>query len=675
MTAASMQMLTEFGPEPCERLWRGLGNGPLSQPETSKVLDKTAALQPHPDRRDSPHGLNADEHEHSEPSRLGIQVGNYRICEKLGAGGFGNVYRGLDEMLGREVALKLLRPELTSDPTFVERFRREAQILAKLDFPNIAGVYALLERGDALYMVMEYIRGKPLDRVIRQLGAMPVQQALRVFQQVLQGIAYAHRNGIVHRDIKPANIMLAADGRVKILDFGIAHVLGSAHLTLTGQIGGTVAYMSPEQILGEEVDSRADIYSLGVVLYMLLTGHQPFAGKSNYELMKSQIECSPPPLCAFGAAVPTHLEAALMRALQKRPCDRFQSAEEFSRAVGQGTGESIVCKSEDEVPARAPRNTVGDAQAASDREQVQRCSPQEPAVEAPVDHEQTKLAPVGPRSTPPHGPDGEPPESLLAALVRLVRAHAGSRLLPVTLCALSVSIGGLVTLSPPVNHDASVTPAVNAAPVVSTDPQSPRRAAGEVVQSSLPAGALRDAAGAPGARDMAHASPVKEPLKTLLTILPLRPDQQEAAGTGTASYPAEEALSPARRYVFERGEVIDLLVIPNQDAYIYCYLQDENRKIRRFYPNRFSTRALVKAAAPLRIPGTMGFQIVANEVGASESVACFATARNVSAALPNVVLGKDFDELPVSSLAEVRGAFGKAAGQALVEAHLEVEVR
>ena len=226
---------------------------------------------------------------------IGHLVGNYKVTDKIGEGGMGSVFRGIDIMLEREVAIKMLRPELSRQPHVVERFRSEAVTLAKLNHPNIATLYSFLRQGEDFFMVMEFVRGETLDSLIGRSGAMPWERAVGLFSQALEGIDHAHKMGIVHRDIKPANMTLTETGSIKVMDFGIARVLGTDRLTKTGHLIGTVEYMSPEQVRGEETDARSDIYSLGILLYEMLTGRVPFNSSSEYELMRSHIEDAPKP--------------------------------------------------------------------------------------------------------------------------------------------------------------------------------------------------------------------------------------------------------------------------------------------------------------------------------------------------------------------------------------------
>ncbi|MES1240357.1 MAG: serine/threonine-protein kinase [Acidobacteriota bacterium] len=277
-----------------------------------------------------------------------VLANSYRIVEKVGEGGMGSVYRAVDLMLERDVAIKAIKPELAREPEMVERFRAEARTLARVSHPAIAGVYSFFQddsqnKGD-LFLAMEYVRGRSLSKVLEAEGALPWDRAVRLLGLALDGIGEAHRAGIIHRDLKPDNLMITEAGTVKVTDFGIARMAGSGHLTRTGLMVGTLRYMAPEQIQGEEADARSDIYSLGAVLFQMLTGRPAFEGKSDYAILKAQIEDmpSPPSTAAPGPGIPEWLDRAVLRALAKKPADRFQSVEALKRFLDTRGAEEIV---------------------------------------------------------------------------------------------------------------------------------------------------------------------------------------------------------------------------------------------------------------------------------------------------------------------------------------------
>jgi serine/threonine-protein kinase len=254
--------------------------------------------------------------------------GRYRIQRKLGAGGMADVYLAEDQELGRRIAIKILNGRHANDDQFIERFRREAKNAAALNHPNIVSIYDRGEAEDTYYIAMEYLDGRTLKELIVGRGAAPINVAIEYARQILSALRFAHRHGIVHRDIKPHNVLVDGEGRVKVTDFGIARA-GTSQMTEAGSIVGTAQYLSPEQARGGEVDPRSDLYSLGVVLYELLTGKTPFDGETPVEIAMKHLSTTPKPPSKLRPDVPRELDMVVMRALAKNPDDRYQSADEM----------------------------------------------------------------------------------------------------------------------------------------------------------------------------------------------------------------------------------------------------------------------------------------------------------------------------------------------------------
>ena len=263
-------------------------------------------------------------------SQSRIFSGRYEITHLIARGGMAQVYRAHDNLLDREVALKVLFPELSVDQTFVERFRREAQSAARLSHPNIVPVFDWGEDHGTYFIVMEYVDGRPLSQVIKDLGTVPPKRAAVIAANVAAGLAYAHRRGMVHRDVKPGNVLITDDGSVRVTDFGIARAVNTEDdLTQAGSVMGTATYFSPEQAEGKAVDGRSDIYSLGVVLFEMLLGRPPFQGDSPVAVASMHVRNSVPLPRDLMVGIPEAIEAITMKALAKDPALRYQDAEEM----------------------------------------------------------------------------------------------------------------------------------------------------------------------------------------------------------------------------------------------------------------------------------------------------------------------------------------------------------
>jgi serine/threonine-protein kinase len=255
--------------------------------------------------------------------------GRYRMESLLGQGGMAQVYKGTDTVLGRPVAIKILAAQYAKDQSFVDRFRREAQSAARLNHPNVVGVYDTGSDDGTQYIVMEYVEGRTLADFLSSGGSLLPERAVELASSVCIALSEAHKAGIVHRDIKPGNIMVTRGGEVKVMDFGIARAATAETVTATATVLGTASYLSPEQAQGKRVDARSDIYSLGIVLYEMLVGRVPFGGDSAVAVAYKHVQEPPEPPSRINPDISPSLEAVVMRALAKNPDNRYQTADEF----------------------------------------------------------------------------------------------------------------------------------------------------------------------------------------------------------------------------------------------------------------------------------------------------------------------------------------------------------
>src|SRR6266568_2283448 len=264
-----------------------------------------------------------------------ILLGRYEVGRLLGAGGMAEVYEGHDRLLARRVAIKILLSQYAHDPAFLARFRREAQSAASLSHPNIVSVFDTGSEGDTWFIVMEYVDGRTLKDIIRAEGALYWSRAAEVAADVAGALAVAHARGIVHLDVKPGNVMLTTEGKVKVMDFGIARASAVPSITQTSAVVGTAQYIAPEQAQGLEVDARTDVYALGCCLYEMVTGQVPFNGPTPVAIAYRHVREDPTPPRALNPDVPVALEQVCLKAMAKRPEDRYQTAAEMQRDLNR----------------------------------------------------------------------------------------------------------------------------------------------------------------------------------------------------------------------------------------------------------------------------------------------------------------------------------------------------
>ena len=264
---------------------------------------------------------------------IGERIHSYEINAHLGQGGMGNVYRATDTMLGREVALKMLHPQLTMQAQFLERFKKEARVLAQLLHPNIAVIYNFIEQGGNHFMVMEYVEGTSLDELLKTYKSIPAAFVVPVFIQALEGLQHAHRKNIFHRDVKPSNLMITPDGTLKLMDFGIAKVAGEQKMTQVNKIVGTIEFMAPELIEGKDASVASDIYSMGATLYELVSGKLPFESDTDFNLMQAILKKKAIAPDKLDASIPKKLSDIILKAMDKNPANRYPDARAFQQAL------------------------------------------------------------------------------------------------------------------------------------------------------------------------------------------------------------------------------------------------------------------------------------------------------------------------------------------------------
>ncbi len=283
------------------------------------------------------------------------RIGDYEILKELGAGGMGKVYQVRNVITDRIEAMKVLLPDLASTPDLAARFLREVKLTASLDHPNICALRTAFSNDNRLYMVMEYVEGTTMATKL-DMGPLSVNDAVKYIGQVLSAVGYAHQRHIIHRDIKPANMMLTTQGVIKLMDFGIARSGDERGLTMTGTTLGSIGYMSPEQVRGDPVDARSDLYSVGIVLYEFVTGRRPFLANSEYSIMAAHLNQTPKPPLELNPGLPAALNEIILMAIAKDPAKRFQAAEAFANALTAVPASSAVAPT---VPRTALAGPTG----------------------------------------------------------------------------------------------------------------------------------------------------------------------------------------------------------------------------------------------------------------------------------------------------------------------------
>lgn len=482
---------------------------------------------------------------------VGTRKGDYEILALLGVGGMGQVYKVRNVLSDRVEAMKVLLPNLADQKMLADRFIREIKVLAGLHHPNIAELRTALTIDNQLVMIMEFVEGSPLSARVQQ-GGIPYGQALGYIQQVLAALSYAHSQKIIHRDIKPANMMLTPKGVVKLMDFGIARQEGDVALTTTNSTVGSIAYMSPEQVKGEPVDARSDLYSVGVSLYELVTGQRPFQGDTGFSIMRAHLETIPKPPVELRPDLPVGISDLILMAVAKEPAKRFQSADAFSRAISsllpvvESTAATVA------VPASNPTmiapSPVGATMAAADSSPFQATQVAAPVPSAPAQSAARPVTPLPSRPASKAAP--RPPQNsyrgfyiALGALIVLVALTAAGFYLPRHLktqaaqqsAASSDSNSSASNPTPDANSNSSATPSASNASD-SASGNSPSAPANNATVQSSSSPAANTAASKPANSSAApgSGSAVNPPH---LNIPPRAGAQQTASTDSSAAVP------------------------------------------------------------------------------------------------------------------------------------------
>ncbi len=412
------------------------------------------------------------------------------LAEQIGSGGMAYVYRAEDLALGRTVAVKVLRENLTTDPEFIARFQREARAAANLSHPNIVTVYDVGQDHGRYYIVMEYVEGPTLKELIKAEAPFDIERALDLAIQICAGVGYAHRSGIIHCDVKPQNVLVTADGRAKVTDFGIARALSSATVPLADAVWGTPHYAAPEQALGKPPTPAADVYAIGIILYEMLSGRLPFEADSYTALALKHVNEEPPPLSQFNPRVPDQLEHIVHKVLAKEPSARYRTAEQLGRILINYRRERL-----EPTGPHTPLRPVDGALATGIGDHKLVAGPRPPA---PGARRPTSVARVQPKPLEDEGEREEEEESAtdwVGILLATLALIAVLGLFPLWAIVYRVYTTRPVPIQPVPGFSQVVTPAVQApcaslraGSLSSTDPQA--EGAPVVWYATLPTGQI-----------------------------------------------------------------------------------------------------------------------------------------------------------------------------------------
>jgi eukaryotic-like serine/threonine-protein kinase len=464
---------------------------------------------------------------------VGQKLGDYEILGVLGAGGMGKVYQVRNTISDRVEAMKILLPNLADQKELAERFLREIKLLAGLSHPNIAELRTALTLDNQLVMIMEYVDGVTLASRLHQ-GPVPVPDAVNYIDQVLSALAYAHQLNIVHRDIKPANMMLTRQGVVKLMDFGIARSDHDSNMTITGTTLGSLNYMSPEQVRGETVDARSDLYSVGLSLYELLTGRLPFHGDTRYSLMVAQLQQAPEPPIVLRPDVPKALNDIILMVLAKDPAQRFQSATAFRNALKSAVPQAAAAA----AGAASPSASLSGSTGAYSANTVLDPSPgtSAPAAVRPPTAPLRPPTQPAPAAAAPVLTSAPPSAKIEAAPPPVPRSHRG----------LYVALGGVLVV------------AMLAGAAVYVPHRVKTHAATGTVNASQPASQVAPAAESPAPA----AAPVDQPAAAPAAAAPAQPAAAPSAGNSQAKATHASPAAAAKN----TGQSAAQSAAPNADA-------------------------------------------------------------------------------------------------------------